>query len=207
MSPRHRLKRIAITQRFDQVPGRDEWRDSLDAQWARLLESLSALPILLPSGIESVSYYLEALCIDGLLLSGGNDIGSAPPRDSLELRALEYAIANEIPVLGVCRGMQFLNHAAGGHFETVSGHVATRHQLTGDWVAVNQIGLVNSYHNLAITDASMAAVFSILARSDDGVIEAMQHVHYPWLGIMWHPERETPFASHDLKLIQQHFGL
>lgn len=200
-------KRIAISQRYDQVPGRNEFRDALDARWAALFEQMSALPIVLPSGLSDVADYLQALEVDGLVLSGGNDIGTALQRDQLEQKSLDYAAQFAMPVLGVCRGMQFLNHVEGGELRTVEGHVARRHSLSGDWARGLSIRDVNSYHHQAIVAETLSPAFTALALSDDGVIEAMQHIQKPWLGIMWHPERETPFASHDLKLIQNHFGL
>ena len=200
-------KRIAISQRYDKVPGRDEFRDALDVEWGNLFEQLGALPIVLPSGLGDVAEYLNDLQVDGLLLSGGNDIGSAPLRDSLEHKALNYAMTFELPVLGVCRGMQFLNHVEGGQLKIVEGHVATRHRLEGEWARKHALSDVNSYHNQAITKETLATNFIALACSEDAVIEAIQHTKKPWMGIMWHPERETPFASHDLELIKKHFGL
>lgn len=200
-----RKKRIAISQRYDQVPGRNEWRDGLDAKWTELLEQLGFLPILLPSHLSDVEVYLDAVSIDGLILSGGNDIGSAPPRDTLEKEAMSYAEHHNLPVLGVCRGMQFLCHIEGGTLHSCSGHVATTHKLNGRWAQEQGFKDVNSYHNQAILQSDCPAVFDVLATTDDGVVEAFRHKHKNWLGIMWHPEREAPLQGSDLALIQAHF--
>lgn len=200
-------KRIVISQRNDQIAGRNECRDALDVQWAILLESLEILPIVMPSGIYKVDSYLTELNIDGFILSGGNDIGSSPFRDSVEERIISFAKNRNLPVLGVCRGMQFLNHIESGTLVRCEGHVSTTHLLHGDWARNNNVSKVNSYHDQAITAKTLSPSFRVLAETEDHVIEAFEHREYPWLGIMWHPEREEPFSKPDLELIKQHFGL
>lgn len=203
--PKATKMRIAISQRYDQVPGREEWRDALDAKWTELLEQIGFLPILLPNHLTDVADFLDALAIDGLILSGGNDIGAAPPRDAAENEALLYADRHNLPVMGVCRGMQFLCYAVGGKLHECSGHVAKRHQLNGRWAQAHGFDTVNSYHNQAILKNDCPEAFDVLATTDDGVVEVFRHKHKSWLGIMWHPEREAPFQESDLALIQAHF--
>lgn len=123
--------RIAGSQRRDDVAGRDEVRDALDERLAGLLWELGFLPLSLASGVAEPAGYLAALAPDGVLLSGGNDIGTTPARDALEWAALEYAAAHGLPVLGLCRGMQMLNYFQGGALRPVSGHTAVRHRVTG----------------------------------------------------------------------------
>lgn len=205
MSPAQNKKRIAISQRYDQVPGRNEWRDALDAQWAALLESLNFVPVLIPGHLVDVAGYLAELNIDGLILSGGNDIGLAPQRDNTEAKALAYADKFSLPVLGVCRGMQFLVTREGGLLQPCEGHVACYHALEGAWASEQGILHVNSYHNLAIFMNDCPGIFEVLASTSDGVVEALRHQVKNWLGIMWHPEREAPFNLSDLNLIQCHF--
>ncbi len=200
------MKRILISQRLDAITGRDEERDALDVRWAQLLFSLGFLPIPVCSALAGEPDYLAHLQPDAIILSGGNDIGQAPARDTLETQLLNYAKAKQLPVLGVCRGMQMLNHYLGGSLVTVSGHVATRHSLEGDWAQQYGYQQVNSYHNQAITRATLAAELDVLATSSDGVIEAVQHSDLPWLGIMWHPEREAHLQSADQQLLSQHFN-
>lgn len=200
------MKRILISQRLDAVPGRDEERDALDVRWAQLLFSLGFLPIPVCSALAGQPDYLAQLQPDAIVLSGGNNIGQASARDTLETQLLDYAKAQQLPVLGVCRGMQMLNHYLGGSLVTVNGHVATRHALQGAWAQQYGYQQVNSYHNQAITRATLAAELDVLATSSDGVIEAVQHSDLPWLGIMWHPEREAHLQSADQQLLSQHFN-
>ena len=77
------MKRIAISQRLDPVPGRDERREGLDIKLAELLWSLGFLPIPLTNGIDDPASYVDELRPDGVLLSGGNDIGGAPERTGI----------------------------------------------------------------------------------------------------------------------------
>lgn len=200
------MKVIAISQRLDPIAGRDEVRDALDVQWAPLLWDLGYLPVALNSGIEAVEEYLAALQADGFLLSGGNDIGKAPERDRLEAAVLDYSMHQLLPVLGVCRGMQFINHYQGGSLKKINGHVATRHSLQGGWSNQQAIESVNSYHDWAIVSETLGRDLESLARTEDGSIEALRHKQHRWLGIMWHPEREQPFSKHDIHLIRKFFG-
>ena len=200
------MKRIGISTRLDKVPGRVEQRDALDALWPSLLWNLGYAPLPLCSGIEDVPAYLQALNLDGFILSGGNDIGSAPNRDRLEKGILDYSTSRGLPVLGVCRGMQFINDYCGGSLMAILGHVATRHTLVGEWAKDNGFLEVNSYHNQAIVDETLSHALVVLAKAEDGAIEALRHKTLPWLGVMWHPEREETLTKNDIILIKKHFG-
>jgi putative glutamine amidotransferase len=95
--------------------------------------------------------------------------------------------------------MQMMAHWAGVDLCSVQGHVKTRHRLTGEIA-----GKVNSYHHLALTTCPLE--FDVLARSEDGEIEAIRHQSLPWEGWMWHPEREENFAIRDVQRIKALFG-
>lgn len=197
-------RRIIISQRRDAVAGRDEVRDALDQRLAALLWEVGFLPLPLAAGVADPADYLAALAHDGVLLSGGNDIGSAPARDVLEQAALEHASAHNLPVLGLCRGMQFINHYQGGSLRPMTGHTAVRHRVRGP--LVGDAGReVNSYHDQSLLDANLGGELEAVAWADDGVVEALRHRRRPWLGIMWHPERDTPVADLDRALIEHHF--
>jgi putative glutamine amidotransferase len=199
------MKRILISQRRDPVAGRDETRDSLDVRLPAILFNLGFLPVPLCSDIKQHEDYIRQLEPDGVFISGGNNLGEHPHRDSLEHALLTYAEKEKLPVMGLCRGTQMINHYLGGGLESVQGHVASRHQLLGLWAENKGYGEVNSYHDFAITEKTLAAQLRALAWTADGVIEAVAHKSLPWLGIMWHPEREPSVAPQDAVLIQQHF--
>ena len=193
-----------MSQRCDTVSGRNESRDALDIRLAALLWDLGFLPLPMASGIAAPADYLAALAPDGILLSGGNDIGSALLRDALEKAALDYAAYHRLPVLGICRGMQFINHYQGGGLRQVSGHTAVRHRIHGP-LAGEDGREVNSYHDHGLHEDDLGDGLEAVAWADDGVVEALRHREQPWLGIMWHPEREEPVVAEDRELISHHF--
>lgn len=197
------MKRIAVSLRVDAVIDRDEKRDAIDRQMVCLVAAAGGLAFPVPNalwGLGRLEAWLEALQPDGIILSGGNDLGTQPDRDGTEGVLLDWAVQRRLPLLGICRGMQFMAVAGGGRLMTVDGHVRTRHRLCGelDWD-------VNSYHNYAL--ASCPPDYQILARSEDGSIEGIRHKRLPIEGWMWHPERETPFATQDLRGLGRIFNM
>ena len=200
------MKKILISQRRDNVPNREEVRDGLDVKFASILFDLGYLPIPLCSELCDTAGYIEALEPDAILISGGNDIGEQPKRDTLETRLLDYAKERQVPVLGICRGTQFINQYCGGAQVPVGEHVARYHTLYGDWAVSHGYSEVNSYHNFAITKDTIAYNLNILAYTKDGVVEGLKHETLPWLGIMWHPERESKLNSVDKLVISEHLN-
>jgi N5-(cytidine 5'-diphosphoramidyl)-L-glutamine hydrolase len=196
--------RIALSQRQDAVPGRDEVREALDVRWGRLLWELGFLPLPLTAGVTDHASYINEIAPDGFLLTGGPNLGVWPARDALERAALEYSIDNNLPVLGVCRGMQFINNFQGGSLRPMVGHTATRHEVSGPLMS-NGPRSVNSYHDLVMQDLDLGDDIEAVAWTQDGFIEALRHSARPWLGIMWHPEREAKVAHADHELILNHF--
>jgi putative glutamine amidotransferase len=154
--------------------------------------------------------------LDGLVLSGGADLGpelygaepepqtdTRPQRDSAEMRLTRAALEADLPVLGVCRGLQLLTIAAGGrlhqHLPDVLGHQRHRpdlglygtHQarfaegsriaaLMGDDVEIN------CYHHQGVADAG---TLTVTGWAEDGLPEAVEDpAHRFVLGVQWHPE-------------------
>lgn len=187
---------IGVTQRVRYVDSYDEYRDELDHQVMAWVVSAGHIPVAIPNaliakGNQTLEVWLTRMGIEGLLFSGGNDIGEFEQRDSTERFVLQWAREANIPVLGLCRGMQFMAVEAGATLKPVKNHVATRHSIEQVGDDFETIESVNSYHNHAI--ASCPADYHITARSTDGEIEAIKHESMPWEAWMWHPEREENF--------------
>ena len=167
--------------------------------------------------------------IDGIVFTGGEDVNPArygkaqerercqPPsdeRDERELTVFQVAQARQLPVLGICRGLQLLNVAYGGdlitHLETAKAH--TKHEghdarhgivtVSGSVIASlgGERAEVNSSHHQAVD--RLAGEFVVTARADDGTIEAFEradpHDKPLLLAVQWHPERmdqRSPLAG------------
>jgi N5-(cytidine 5'-diphosphoramidyl)-L-glutamine hydrolase len=197
---------IGITQRVDRVDSHEEWRDALDHQLIKWVFSVGFTPIPIPNILinttssdgsqETLDDWIDSVGIDGLLLSGGNDIGDFPHRDLTENHLLIWAEKNRKPVLGICRGMQMMGVYFGGKLIEVYGHIKTYHKLqaTDNFISLFS-DLVNSYHNFSLQECPNS--FQVLAKSEDGCIEAMMHKDLPWEAWMWHPEREEKFVATD----------
>jgi len=197
------MKRIAITQRQDYVGASCEIRDSIDISWHHLLKKIGVIPILVPNVFQNENYFNEWLQVfkpDGFILSGGNDIGQMECRDKTELFTLNYAEKNKIPALGVCRGMQLMAIRAGAKLKKIHGHVQSRHLVNFDDESARE---VNRFHNYQIS--GKLKDFNCVGHSDDKVLEKIIHKTLPWQGIMWHPERETPYNLDDIKLMKNIF--
>ncbi|MCC7047659.1 MAG: gamma-glutamyl-gamma-aminobutyrate hydrolase family protein [Alphaproteobacteria bacterium] len=195
---------VAITQRIlrDQATG--ERRDALDQRWSPFLAAAGLLPLVLPNDAPTALALLRGCEPAGVILTGGGDLsaygGADDDRDATEAALVSWATATARPVLGVCRGMQQLLHLAGARLDRVEGHVRTRHKL----VFAGRPIEVNSYHDFAVRSVPDKD-FAVLAAAPDGTVEAVRHRRLPQIGIMWHPEREAPFAAHDIALFRGHF--
>ena len=208
LSRRERFRQVGgnliyVSQRVDAHPGIGERRDALDGRWHRLLGGAGFRVLPVPNDGDQVRMWLEASPPLGVLLGGGNSPaaygGAAPERCRTDGFLLDYAVANGVPVLGVCRGMQSIAIHFGGSLKKVDGHVRVRHALD-----VRAGENVNSYHEYAVD--ALPEGFAVTASAGDGVIEAIRHKSLPVEGIMWHPEREDVFRGQDIKMILDLFG-
>lgn len=206
------LRAIGISQSIYEDFKTKEIRASLDIRWYRLLQEMGYYPVILPVQ-DSIMPFLENSRIEGLLLTGGNDLSHICDcyvnrvRDQVELEVLAWAIKKKVPVFGVCRGMQVIAHFLGSSFKELRGHVATKHQIfptNSKWKdIIGEIQIVNSYHRMGID--KVAGDLEVVALASDGEIEAVYHSDYRLLGQMWHPEREEPFQVSQVKLIKVFF--
>ncbi len=193
--------RIGITMRILQAEGYDEPRDALASVWASFLNTALSEAIWMPLpniGRDSIKGYCEQWGINRLILSGGEDFGVSPMRDETEHQLLVWAAEHNIPVLGVCRGMQMMAAHKGISLKLVDGHVRQRHALQGSLTHE-----VNSFHRYSLAECPQD--FVVTAYAEDGEIEAIKHTTLQWEGWMWHPEREVPFNTIDIDCLKALF--
>jgi N5-(cytidine 5'-diphosphoramidyl)-L-glutamine hydrolase len=205
VAPNAVFKKIGLTQRVFEVPELKERRDCVDQRWIKLLHAIGYTPVLLPNHVSVAVDILRHTSLDGILFTGGNSLsnygGDAPERDDTEMALLKIAIEERLPCLGVCRGMQLIQHAFGIELEVKHGHVATDHMVLDN--TGNEIRIVNSYHRFG-TNSTVDDI-EVKAKSSDGVVEEIRHACLPIRGIMWHPERREPFDERDIQLLKDTF--
>ena len=183
----------------------NDQRYSARPQCADAVADAGGVPILLPCLADCAPHFLD-LC-QGIILSGGDDpimenwgISThelakpiAPQRQAFELALLKQIDdRQQIPVLGICLGMQLMGLHRGGALDqhlpstlaTADQHWGKReHPISG---SLGQ-GTVHSHHRQAITEPGE---LTVVATAPDGVIEAIQDDQRPfYLGVQWHPER------------------
>lgn len=210
-----------------QVENPDTSLYSIKKRYLASLKQAGCAVVVLPPSLTEDEAAVVLDRVDGLLLPGGGDVDPArygavvasphcsptPERDRLEAALIRQAAERDMPILGICRGMQIMNAALGGTLHrdlhacgvTAVGHrqeppyERTTGSVTvaeGSFLAcaLGRAGLlpVNSMHHQAID--RVAPGLLVAARSDDRVIEAVEDPAHPFfLGIQWHPEY---LASH-----------
>jgi len=202
----------------------------LNSDYTSAIEAAGGVPVILPPQGDP-GRVLDVL--DGVLLSGGADLDPAhygdpdvhpttygidPRRDGFELELMRLAFERDIPVLGICRGIQVMNVALGGSLiqdvstgrEDIPGINHRQHEtgLTADAVGhvamlldhpasrhigdPGQVG-VNTFHHQAVR--RLAPSLEAIAYSPDGLVEAVSAPGKSFvLGLQWHPE--MMFATH-----------
>ena len=187
-----------------------------DRYYKQVVEA-GGVPVIVPP-VADTSVIINTLShLDGLILTGGGDhnplwMGEQPSprlhninreRDLAEFLLVRLAYNRQIPMLGICRGIQTLVIALGGKVEqdiqqTVkhsqdADRTEPTHsvQVVKDSTLYNIYGtdtlLVNSFHHQAVSDAGKH--FRVIAHSADGIVEAIESSEYKSiLGVQWHPE-------------------
>ena len=119
---------IAVSQRVDVDSQFGERRDCLDQAWIKFMMACGLTPIPVPNEAEAARSLCSGVPVDGILLTGGNDLssygGDAPERDATENALMDIAEDRALPLLGVCRGMQMIQHRFGIRLKRVAGHIA-----------------------------------------------------------------------------------
>ena len=189
--------------------------------YGQAVQAAGGLPVLIPFSADRELSRLYLKQLDGLLLTGGLDLDPYfygeepepglgaidPERDHFEILMAQLAYQQQVPTLGICKGLQVLNVAAGGsliqdlssrrekvyqHYQDAPRAYPT-HQVTIDQssnlyqIIQKEKIRVNSLHHQAIKE--VAANFRVAAKAGDGIIEAIENKGPGFaLGIQWHPE-------------------
>lgn len=195
---------IAVTPRVVTDNATGERRDALDQRWSKFLLACGLVPVIVPNCVDCARRLLTLLPLRGVLLTGGNDLssygGDAPERDEVEEFLMREAMNGRYPLLGVCRGMQLVQHFLGVALQRVEGHIASHQRILVEGITQE----VNSFHRFGAT--ATVPDLKIRAIAADGVIEAVRHCQRRVAGVMWHPEREDPFAERDLVYVRRFFA-
>jgi putative glutamine amidotransferase len=204
-------------------------RTFLNEPYLEAVRDAGGLPLVATPAHRDQSLRELYELLDGLLLSGGEDVAperygeavaypsveSVPERDDLELTLLGWALADGLPVLAICRGIQVLNVALGGtlyqdlpsdrplhlaHDQMKAAPPVPRPQpshpirVTAGSALADLTGAltldVNSMHHQGIKQ--LAPALSSVAYAPDGLVEAVEPAdlaRFPFLlGVQWHPE-------------------
>lgn len=186
------------------------------------LGAAGAQTVILPADDAVAAAPEEALALlDGLLVAGGGDISPAlygeaersettgvrPARDGFEVALMRAALDRDLPLLGICRGMEMLNVVRGGtlvqEIENKEGHLRTPGEFTAHEVELEPGSLaartagaeritVRSHHHQGIGE--LGDGLAVTGRSaGDGVAEAIEDPERGFvLGVLWHAEEESP---------------
>lgn len=196
---------VLFTQRVDVITSRNERRDSADQRISELICTCGFLPMPIPNKPAMLREIVRKVNPAGIVLVGGNSLvkygGDAQERDNTDKTLIKLSIEQDIPIFGFCRGMQSILDYFGNELVPVGTHVAVRHTISGAEDTVE----VNSYHKEASIELKNNELIALM-RSKDGVIEKVKHKSKPIVGVMWHPEREHPFAAMDILNIRTLFG-
>jgi putative glutamine amidotransferase len=212
-----------------------------DLDYVEGVAEAGGVPVVLPpvAGPRTAEALLDGM--DGLLLSGGSDLDpgyygeeavpelgvTLPERDAFEMALLEHALRRQMPILGICRGMQVLNVALGGtlyqDLPSQMDHMVLlgHRQETPKWQPTHEVDVdggskiakilgtdelkVNSYHHQAIKDLASGLV--AVACAPDGVIEAVESSDLAkrWLiGVQWHAEAMRDAGPEHRHLFEAH---
>ena len=218
------------------IPLYDETKDSywMLPGYMKALEDSGAVPIMLPLTTNRDELDVAYNLCQGILFTGGHDVspriyGEAPTdkcgkpceaRDEMEAYLLEKCILDDKPLLGICRGIQFINAYLGGslyqdlpteYSSSVEHHMEPPYDVPAHDVEVlagtklaDIIGAgmhrVNSYHHQAIKELSNEV--DKMAISEDGLVEAIAVRNHRFaIGVQWHPEFSYTKSEENAKII------
>ena len=170
--------------------------------YSEAIQKAGGIPVVLPPILGCEVRYIE-MC-DGFVFTGGDDpimeaFGEPTHPKATKVHELRQAFElslltklqklPDVPVFGICLGMQFLGLQAGARLiQHLDDEMLSRHQ-SGEHEIASELGngVVHTHHHQALADAGS---LDVIARSEDGLIEGIADKQKPWyIGVQWHPER------------------
>lgn len=205
--------------------------DSLEHDYLRYYSQLGFNLIPISNIGMDVHKFINEFSIKGFILTGGGDINPKmygrenfskkayqDERDSLESMIISICVEKNLPVLGECRGAQFINiFFAGSLIQDIDrdinngiNHVAAEHEINiidekFKKIFSHESLTVNSYHKQGLTRNELSKLLVPFAETADGIIEGFYHLQKPIVGIMWHPERKLSATVLNSNLIHYLF--
>jgi len=196
---------------------------NLNESYIRAVQAAGGLPVIIPPVLKEDELHELFRRLDGLLLSGGGDIdpalfdqarhpstrGVSEERDCAELALVRWALAEDKPLLAICRGIQVMNVATGGTLvqdisaqipdatahsfsdDTPRDHIAHTVTVEADTRLAHILGkttvATNSWHHQSCQAPGQGIVYT--AWAPDGVVEGVEAPDHRFaIGVQWHPE-------------------
>tara|TARA_B100000700_G_C14870926_1_gene773390 strand:+ start:246 stop:896 length:651 start_codon:yes stop_codon:yes gene_type:complete len=213
---------VGITVQNINHPNYSEKGHYLNVRWQDFAEA-SGFTLIPLTSVSLADQMIREKYIQAIILSGGGNLSKNfynknllkkntnsidLHREIIEKRLIKYSLEINIPLIGICRGMQALAMYFGSQLYRVEKHVKTRHVLDYHCPVLekNIIRKVNSYHDYGVMDADVPKGFKIHVKYLN-TVEQMIHDNQKMLGIMWHPEREDKFSNLDIELFRKFLGI
>ena len=213
---------------------------SVSCDYIQAIQLAGGVPIMLPPLTDEVDLKSQLDLLDVLVISGGEDVdpvhyGEEPSpllgevsaeRDAFELQLVRLAYERNIPVFGICRGLQVMNVAFGGslyqdvseledpisHLQQTSRHEVSHHIVIDETSLLYHIFQkkeihINSFHHQGIKQ--LAPVLRANCFSTDGLIEGIEGIDQgraPLIGVQWHPEMMAAAGNQDMLKLFLYFN-
>ena len=213
---------VGITVQNINHPNYSEKGHYLNVRWQDFADATGFTLIPLTS-ISLVDQMIREKYIKAIILSGGGNLSKDFSnqnllkentnnidlhREMIERTLIKFSLEINIPLIGICRGMQALAMYFGSQLSRVEKHVKTRHVLDYHCPVLekNISREVNSYHDYGLITDDIPKSFKINVKYLN-TVEQMLHDNQRMLGIMWHPEREDKFSNLDIELFRKFLGI
>jgi len=180
------LKKILLTQK--QIKDKNGATcDCLEKNYIDYFGDHRFIPVPMPNNPMAFKEMIKDKSL--VVFTGGSDPFKDCMRSLTENVLLGAAIKLGIPVLGICRGLQFINHYYGGCLAKTPETHKKLHRIVINSDTLPFEGNVNSFHDFCVKPQTVAVDLSVFAKSDDDVVEGLYWSENKVIAVQWHPER------------------